>query len=119
MGDYAQYRAVLARIKSLPRGRIANKREYHKGALEVFVSLGLGSGANGHTFSQLSCGNSDIFIRGSASKPCLNPGVLVCSGVSKSQYSPFICARIFSDSFAHGQCHLVKVSTDWKRDNGK
>jgi hypothetical protein len=85
MVDYVQYRTVLARIKSLPRVRATSKRECYTGTPDAFMSLGLGSGENGETFSHLRCANRDIFIRGSASKPCPNSGVLVCSKVSGYQ----------------------------------
>lgn len=88
-----QYRAVLERIKSLPRGRSTSKRERYTGTLDTFMSLGLGSEENGATFSHPRCANRDVLTRGSTLRPCPNSGMLVCSKCCLVKYCSEQCQR--------------------------
>ncbi|KAF9461057.1 hypothetical protein BDZ94DRAFT_855912 [Collybia nuda] len=98
MANYVpvRYKSMLSRIRR-PRVNALGRGEYYGGTLETFMSLGLGSGVDGGTISQLPCGNSRMAGRGSGG-PCVDPGVLACSRVryflrSRSWNLPMLSIR--------------------------
>ncbi|KAF5385773.1 hypothetical protein D9615_002203 [Tricholomella constricta] len=69
----------LSRSKSHAKGRRERESKYYTGTLETFMSLGLGSGADGATISRVPCANQIPQGLGLLPKPCAHTGVLACS----------------------------------------
>ncbi|KAG6901283.1 hypothetical protein C0995_014251 [Termitomyces sp. Mi166 len=63
-------RVMFALIRR-PTLRATNKEKSYVGSLETFLSLGLGSAANGLTLSNIPCANHDV-------DPCSRAGIMLC-----------------------------------------
>ncbi|KAG5651573.1 hypothetical protein H0H81_008221 [Sphagnurus paluster] len=107
--NYAQCRAILARIKRLGKPRTNNKQEHYTGALDRLRPLGLGSGAEGAVLSCAPCANQILHGCPSLkSKSCSDTGVLACSNCFLVKYCSRHCQK------QHRQKHRVdcKSSND-------
>ncbi|KAF8074569.1 hypothetical protein FPV67DRAFT_1605325 [Lyophyllum atratum] len=89
--DYARCRAVLARIR---RSKPLAEGKRYPGTLETYMSLGLGSGAEGATISQAVCANQlPAYGQGLGPKPWTHAGLLACSKCLLIKYCSGHCQR--------------------------